>query len=149
MNEPFVTIVGNVAGEPELRFAPSGVAVARFTVANTPREKSRATGEYEDGETMWVRVTAFKQLAENVAESLTKGSRVVVTGRLKQESWEDKEGQKRTSLVLLADEIGASLRWATAKINKATRGSETPRTSHSAPETDPWASAPAEEEPPF
>lgn len=149
MNEPVVTIIGNVAGEPELRFAPSGVAVARFTVANTPREKNRQTGEYEDGETMWVRVTAFKQMAENAVESLTKGSRVVVTGRLKQESWEDKQGEKRTSLVLLADEIGASLRWATAKIAKASRASEAPRTSHTVPEEDPWASSPDDSEPPF
>jgi single-strand DNA-binding protein len=130
-----LTIVGNCAKDPELRYAPSGVAVAQFTVASTPREKNRETDQYEDGTTLWVRVTCFRQMAENVVESLTKGSRVVVSGRLKREVWTDKENNEREMLTILADEVGASLRFASAKINKAGRSKEEPK-----PVDDPWAS---------
>jgi single-strand DNA-binding protein len=143
--EPTITITGNVAGDPDLRYSPNGVAVVGFTVASTPREKDKNSGKWVDKETLWVRVTAFRDDAVNAAESLVKGSRVVVTGRLSQESWETKEGEKRTTMKLIADEIGASLKWATVTINKPERGAARP----SAPADDPWASAPPEDEPPF
>lgn len=146
--EPVVTIIGNVAGEPQLRFSPGGVAVLNFTLANTPRNKDRQSDQWVDGETMWVRVTAFRKDAENAAESLQKGTRVIATGRLSQEVWTDKEGQERTSLKLLADEIGASMKFATLEVKKAARGSEAPRR-QAEPEFDPWATAPADEEIPF
>lgn len=137
MNEPIITIVGNVAGEVDLRFSPSGVAVAKWTVASTPRDKDRATGEYVDGETLWVRCTAFKREAENAAESFAKGTRVIVSGRLRQESWEDKEGQKRTSLNLLVEEAGASVKWAKVEVKKNEPGGG----GRPKPADDPWASA--------
>lgn len=143
--EPTITITGNVAGDPDLRYSPSGVAVVGFTVASTPREKDKTTDKWVDKETLWVRVTAFRDDAVNAAESLVKGSRVVVTGRLSQESWETKEGEKRTTMKLIADEIGASLKWATVTIHKPERGA----VRASKPADDPWAAAPAEEEPPF
>lgn len=146
--EPQVTIIGNVAGEPQLRFSPGGVAVLNFTVANTPRNKDRQSDQWVDGETMWVRVTAFKRDAELAAESLEKGTRVIVTGRLSQESWETKEGEKRTSLKLVADEIAASMKFATVTAKKAGRASDAPKR-QAEPEFDPWAAAPTEEEPPF
>ncbi len=145
--EPTITITGNVAGEADLRYSPSGVAVCNFTVASTPREKDRQTDKWVDKETLWVRVTAFRDDAVNAAESLVKGSRVVVTGRLSQETWETKDGEKRTTMKLIADEIGASLKWATVTIHKPERGAV--RARPEAPADDPWASAPAEEEPPF
>lgn len=145
--EPTITITGNVAGDPDLRYSPNGVAVCGFTVASTPREKDRQTDKWVDKETLWVRVTAFRDDAVNAAESLVKGSRVVVTGRLSQETWQDKEGQKRTTMKLIADEIGASLKWATVSIHKPERGSDRPPATK--PDDDPWASAPPEDEPPF
>jgi single-strand DNA-binding protein len=146
--EPTITITGNVAGDPDLRYSPNGVDVVGFTVASTPREKDKTTGNWVDKETLWVRVTAFRDDAVNAAESLVKGSRVVVTGRLSQESWETKDGEKRTTMKLIADEIGASLKWATVKIAKAERGRAVAATNRP-PADDPWAAAPAEEEPPF
>lgn len=137
--EPIVTICGNVAGEPDLRYSPGGVAVLGFTVAQTPRSKNKDTGNYEDGTTMWVRVTAFNKDAENTAESLSKGDRVLVTGRLTQEDWEDKTGAKRQSLKLLADEIGVSTKFATVKATKATRATGTSASRPPAPADDPWA----------
>ncbi|MEA5367241.1 single-stranded DNA-binding protein [Amycolatopsis sp., V23-08] len=110
-----LTIIGNLTADPELRFTQAGNAVANFTVASTPRTFNRATGEWEDGEALFMRCTIWKQAAENVAESLTRGARVVVQGRLKQRSFQTKEGEKRTVIELDVDEIGPSLRYATAQ----------------------------------
>jgi len=145
-NETLITLIGNLTDDPEVRFTPAGAAVAHFTVAATPRTYDQHTGEWRDGEALFLRCSIWRQAAENVAESLTKGMRVIVTGRLRQRSFETKEGEKRTVIELEAEEIGPSLRYATAKVTK------TPRTT-SAPE--PWAAPPAvptavgESEPPF
>jgi single-strand DNA-binding protein len=121
--DTIITVVGNLTADPELRFTPSGAAVANFTVASTPRAFDRQTNEWKDGEALFMRCNVWRQAAENVAESLTRGARVVVTGRLKQRSYETKEGEKRTVVELEVDEIGPSLRYATAKVNKVSRGS--------------------------
>jgi single-strand DNA-binding protein len=117
-----VTVVGNLTNDPELRFTPSGAAVASFTVASTPRILDKATNEWKDGDALFLRCSVWRQAAENVAESLTRGARVIVTGRLKQRSFETKEGEKRTVVELDVDEVGPSLRYATAKVTKAARG---------------------------
>ncbi len=117
-----ITVVGNLTADPELRFTPSGAAVANFTVASTPRTFDRQSQEWKDGEALFLRCNVWRQAAENVAESLTRGSRVIVSGRLKQRSYETKEGEKRTVIELEVDEIGPSLRYATAKVTKAARG---------------------------
>ena len=117
-----ITIIGNLTGDPELRFTPSGAAVANFTVASTPRQFDRQANEWKDGETLFMRCSIWREAAENVAESLTRGTRVVVQGRLVSRSWEDKEtGQKRSVMEMQVDEIGPSLRYATAKVNKTQR----------------------------
>ena len=122
--ETVITLVGNLTGDPELRFTPSGAAVANFTVASTPRLFDRQTSEWKDGETLFMRCSIWREAAENVAESLHRGTRVVVTGRLVSRSWDDKEsGQKRTVMEMQVDEIGPSLKYATAKVNKSQRGS--------------------------
>jgi single-strand DNA-binding protein len=121
--DTIITVVGNLTADPELRFTPSGAAVANFTVASTPRMFDRQTNEWKDGEALFMRCNVWRQAAENVAESLTRGARVVVTGRLKQRSFETREGEKRTVIELEVDEIGPSLRYATAKVNKVSRGS--------------------------
>ena len=118
-----ITVVGNLTADPELRFTPSGAAVANFTVASTPRIYDRQSGEWKDGDALFLRCNIWREAAENVAESLTRGSRVIVTGRLKQRSFETREGEKRTVVEVEVDEIGPSLRYATAKVNKASRGS--------------------------
>ena len=118
-----ITVIGNLTQDPELRFTPSGAAVANFTVASTPRYMDRQTNEWKDGETLFMRCSVWREAAENVAESLVRGSRVIVSGRLKSRSWDDKEtGQKRTTMELEVDEVGPSLRYATAKVNKTQRG---------------------------
>ncbi len=118
-----ITIVGNLTGDPELRFTPSGAAVANFTVASTPRTFDRQTNEWKDAETLFMRCSVWREAAENVAESLQRGTRVVVTGRLVSRSWDDKEtGQKRSVMEMQVDEVGPSLRYATAKVNKTQRG---------------------------
>ena len=117
-----ITVVGNLTADPELRFTPSGAAVANFTVASTPRIYDRQSGEWKDGEALFLRCNIWREAAENVAESLTRGSRVIVTGRLKQRSFETKEGEKRTVFEVEVEEIGPSLKYATAKVNKASRG---------------------------
>jgi single-strand DNA-binding protein len=117
-----ITVVGNLTGDPELRFTPSGAAVANFTVASTPRILDKATNEWKDGDALFLRCSVWRQAAENVAESLQRGGRVIVTGRLRQRSYETKEGEKRTVVELEVDEIGPSLRFATAKVTKASRG---------------------------
>jgi single-strand DNA-binding protein len=120
--ETVITVIGNLTNDPELRFTPNGAAVASFTVASTPRTFDRQSNEWKDGDTLFLRCTVWRQAAENVAESLHKGTRVIVQGRLKQRSFETREGEKRTVVELEADEVGASLRSATAKVSKASRG---------------------------
>ncbi|HLT11729.1 MAG: single-stranded DNA-binding protein [Actinobacteria bacterium] len=119
--ETTITVIGNLTDDPELRFTPSGVAVARFRVASTPRYLDRATGEWKDGEPLFLNCTVWRQAAENVAESLQRGTRVIVAGRLRQRSYETREGEKRTVIELEVDEVGPSLRYATAKVQKMTR----------------------------
>ena len=116
-----ITVVGNLTADPELRFTPAGAAVANFTVASTPRMFDRQTNEWKDGEALFLRCSIWREAAENVAESLTRGARVIVQGRLKQRSFETREGEKRTVVEVEVDEIGPSLRYATAKVNKASR----------------------------
>jgi single-strand DNA-binding protein len=120
--EPPITVIGNLTSDPELRFTPSGAAVANFTVASTPRTLDRQTNEWRDGETMFLNCSVWRQVAENAAESLTKGMRVIVTGRLKARSYETREGEKRTVFEIEVDEVGPSLRYASAKVTKTTRG---------------------------
>ena len=160
-----ITVVGNLTADPELRFTPSGAAVVNFTVASTPRIYDRQSGEWKDGEALFLRCNIWREAAENVAESLTRGARVIVTGRLKQRSFETREGEKRTVVEVEVDEIGPSLRYATAKVNKASRGgggggfgggSRPAAAASDAPAEDPWGSAPASgsfggaaDEPPF
>jgi single-strand DNA-binding protein len=117
-----ITVVGNLTNDPELRFTPSGAAVASFTVASTPRYLDKNTNEWKDGDALFLRCSVWRQAAENIAESLTRGARVIVTGRLRQRSFETKEGDKRTVVELEVDEVGPSLRYATAKVTKASRG---------------------------
>lgn len=162
--ETTITVVGNLTADPELRFTQSGAAVASFTVASTPRTLDRQSGEWKDGEALFLRCNVWRQVAENVAESLTRGSRVLVTGRLRQRSFETKEGEKRTVIELEVDEIGPSLRYATAKVNKVSRGDGGggfgggggQSRGGGAPVDDPWGSAPPagsgggfSDEPPF
>ncbi|MEC3974678.1 single-stranded DNA-binding protein [Amycolatopsis sp. H20-H5] len=147
-----ITVIGNLTSDPELRFTPSGAAVANFTVASTPRMLDKASGEWKDGEALFLRCNIWRQAAENVAESLTRGARVVVQGRLKQRSFETKEGEKRTVVELEVEEIGPSLKYATAKVNKVSRGGGgggfggesggSGGGGNSAPADDPWGSAP-------
>ncbi|GAB2997970.1 single-stranded DNA-binding protein [Actinosynnema sp. NPDC050801] len=163
--ETTITVVGNLTADPELRFTQSGAAVASFTVASTPRTFDKASGEWKDGEALFLRCNVWRQVAENVAESLTRGSRVLVSGRLRQRSFETKEGEKRTVIELEVDEIGPSLRYATAKVNKVSRGDggggfggggQSRGGGGGAPADDPWGSAPPAgsgggfaDEPPF
>jgi single-strand DNA-binding protein len=121
--ETIITVVGNLTDDPELRFTPSGAAVAKFRVASTPRTMDRTSNEWKDGEPLFLACTVWRQAAENVAESLQRGSRVVVQGRLKQRTYETREGEKRTVFELEVDEIGPSLRYATAKVQKMSRSS--------------------------
>jgi single-strand DNA-binding protein len=152
--DTIITVVGNLTGDPELRFTASGAAVANFTVASTPRTFDKQANEWKDGEALFLRCNIWRQPAEHVAESLTKGARVIVVGRLKQRSYETKEGEKRTVIELEADEIGPSLKYATAKVNRAARSDNTASSSRGqASSGDPWAAAPAgggyTDEPPF
>ena len=120
--ETVITVVGNLTADPELRFTPSGAAVANFTVASTPRTFDRQSSEWKDGEALFLRCNVWRQAAENVAESLTRGCAWSCSGRLKQRSYETREGEKRTVVELEVDEIGPSLRYATAKVNRVSRG---------------------------
>jgi single-strand DNA-binding protein len=167
--DTIITVVGNLTADPELRFTPSGAAVANFTVASTPRIFDRQSNEWKDGDALFMRCSIWREAAENVAESLTRGSRVIVQGRLKQRSYETREGEKRTVVELEVDEIGPSLKYATAKVNKASRsggggggfgsgggGSRASGGGGEAKQEDPWGSAPAsgsfsggDDEPPF
>src|SRR3954449_11750289 len=120
--DTIITLVGNLVDDPELRFTPSGAAVAKFRIASTPRFLDKATNEWKDGESLFLSCNVWRQAAENVAESLQRGMRVIVQGRLKQRTYETKEGEKRTVYEVEVDEVGPSLRNATAKITKAQRG---------------------------
>lgn len=120
--DTIITVVGNLTADPELRFTPSGAAVANFTIASTPRQFDRQSNEWKDGDTLFMRCSIWREAAENVAESLTKGMRVLAQGRLVQRSYETREGEKRTVVELQVDEVGPSLRYATAKVTRASRG---------------------------
>jgi len=119
--ETTITVVGNLTDDPELRFTPSGAAVAKFRIASTPRTLDRASGEWKDGEPLFLACNIWRDAAEHVAESLQRGARVIVQGRLRQRSYETREGEKRTVYELEVDEIGPSLRYATAKVQKMAR----------------------------
>jgi single-strand DNA-binding protein len=138
--ETVITVVGNLVEDPELRFTPSGAAVAAFRIASTPSRFNKDTSKWEDGDSLFLRCSVWRQAAENVAESLQRGMRVIVQGRLKQREWETKEGEKRTSYEIDVDEVGPSLKFATAKVVKTQRGSGG-GFSGGAPADDPWASA--------
>jgi single-strand DNA-binding protein len=138
-------MIGNLVDDPELRFTPSGAAVAKFRVASTPRYLDKATNEWKDGESLFLQCQIWRQAAENVAESLTKGMRVILSGRLKQRSYETKEGEKRTVFEVEVDEVGPSLRSATAKVTRAQRAAGG-NNGFSAPAAesfndDPWAAS--------
>jgi len=163
--ETVITVVGNLTADPELRFTPSGAAVASFTIASTPRTFDRNSNEWKDGEALFLRCSIWRQAAENCAESLQRGMRVIAQGRLKQRSYETREGEKRTVIELDVEEIGPSLKYATAKVNRTQRGSgggggfgasgsDGGGGGSSAPADDPWGSAPPSsggfsDEPPF
>jgi single-strand DNA-binding protein len=145
--DTIITVVGNLTADPELRFTPSGAAVANFTVASTPRSFDKNANEWKDGQALFLRCNIWRQAAENVAESLTRGARVVVQGRLVQRSFETNEGEKRTVMELQVDEIGPSLRYATAKVNKASRAGASAGGNAGG---DAWSSGePLPDEPPF
>ncbi|QYH34894.1 single-stranded DNA-binding protein [Salinibacterium sp. M195] len=151
--ETVITVVGNLTADPELRYTQGGLAVANFTIASTPRTFDRASNEWKDGEALFLRASCWREFAEHVAGTLTKGSRVIAQGRLRQRSYETKEGEKRTSMELEVDEVGPSLRYATAQITRAPRDSSAPRAAQQSggaqqgggqSKDEPWAaSAPA------
>ena len=150
MNETQMTITGNLVDAPELRFTPSGQPVARFRVASTPRYRDSRTGEWKDGDTLFLTCVAWRQLAENAAESLDRGMRAIITGRLRQRSYEAQDGGKRTVYELEVDEAGPSLRSATAKVTKASRATgHSQGQQDSTSDTDPWAGEAPSGEPPF
>ena len=139
-----ITMIGNLVDDPELRFTPSGAAVAKFRVASTPRYLDKATNEWKDGESLFLQCQIWRQAAENVAESLTKGMRVILSGRLKQRSYETKEGEKRTVFEVEVDEVGPSLRNATAKVTRTQRAAGGAAAVPAAVDSfndDPWAAA--------
>src|SRR5680860_1309911 len=139
--ETTITIVGNLVDDPELRFTPSGAAVANFRVASTPRTFDKQTNEWKDGEGLFLSCSVWRQAAENVAESLQRGMRVVISGRLKARTYETREGEKRTVFEIDVDEVGPSLKYATAKVTKTTRsGGSQGGGSASSGGDDPWAS---------
>ena len=154
-----LTIIGNLTADPELRFTPAGAAVANFTVASTPRAFDRQSNEWKDGDALFLRCTIWREAAENVAESLTKGMRVIVSGRLKQRSYETREGEKRIVIELEVDEIGPSLRYATAKVSRVSKSGTGSGDGYAgnpdrerSPADDPWGNAPesgSHDEPPF
>lgn len=153
-----LTIVGNLTGDPELRFVSSGAAVVNFTVASTPRKFNKDTNQWEDGEALFMRCSQWREPAENVAESLKKGMRVIVTGFLVSRSWEQ-NGEKRSAMEMQVEEVGPSLRYATATVARTARQGGAPAQAHQAPAAaspmggaagDPWATTPATgSEPPF
>lgn len=164
--ETTITVIGNLTDDPELRFTPTGAAVTKFRIASTPRYLDKASGSWKDGDPLFLQCNVWRDPAENVAESLTRGARVIVSGRLRQRSYETREGEKRTVMELEVDEIGPSLRYATAKVQKLNRKGSTSGGSQGGfgssgggnsggNADDPWASAGPSttnnfsEEPPF
>lgn len=154
MNETQLTIVGNLTADAEVRFTPSGKAVANFTVASTPRTYNKQSGQWEDQEALFQRCQAWNQLAENVSETLTKGMRVVVTGKLRARKFQTQQGETRTAVDLVVDEVGPSLRYATAQVRKVDRSGPVP----TGGSPDPWGQPPpvpagagggSAEDPPF
>lgn len=145
--ETTLTVIGNLTNDPELRFTPAGAAVANFTIASTPRTFDKQSNEWKDGETLFLRASVWREAAENVAESLTKGMRVIASGALKSRSYETKEGEKRTVIEFEADEIGPSLRYANAKVNRTQRsGGNGGGSTQPAPaaQQQPWGGQPAQ-----
>ena len=136
-----LTVVGNLVADPELRYTQSGAPVASFTVASTPRTFDRASNEWKDGDALFLRCSAWREMAENIAESLTKGMRVIVQGRLTQRSYEDRDGRKRTVVELQVDEIGPSLKYATAKVTRTQRSNQGGQASRPA-QPDAWSTPP-------
>ena len=140
-NETIITVVGNLVADPEIRYTQNGLPVANFTIASTPRTFDRQANEWKDGEALFLRASVWREFAEHVAASLTKGSRVIASGRLKQRSYQDKDGSTKTSIELEVDEIGPSLRYATAQVTRAASGSSAPARVPAQAES--WGSAPA------
>ncbi|MDQ7910208.1 single-stranded DNA-binding protein [Phytohabitans sp. ZYX-F-186] len=138
-NETTLTVVGNLTADPELRFTPAGVALVKFTIASTPRTFDRQSGQWSDGEPLFLTCTAWRDMAENIAESLTRGTRVVVSGRLKLSRWETPEGEKRSAYGLDVDEVGPSLRFAQAKVTKMSRTRSSDGFTPDAPPDDAWS----------
>lgn len=161
--ETIITVIGNLVADPELRFTPSGSAVANFTIASTPRTFDRQSNEWKYGEALFLRASVWKEAAEHVAETLTKGMRVIAQGRLRSRSYDTKEGERRTVMELEVDEIGPSLKYASAKVTRTQRSgggggggfSNTPQSSTpqgggwNTPAADPWKTGANDEEPPF
>lgn len=160
-NETPITVVGNIVADPELRFTPSGAGVCNFRIASTPRRFNSQTNEWEDGEGLFLTCNVWRQAAENVAESLSKGMRVVVQGKLRQRSYETREGEKRSVYEVEVEEVGPSLKYATAKVTRTQRDGgqqgQQRQKPQQAPQEDPWGSAPQQQgfgpgddsEPPF
>lgn len=147
--ETTITLIGNLTGDPELRFAQSGAAVANFTIASTPRAFDKQSNEWKDGDTMFLNCSVWRQAAENVSETLTKGMRVIVQGRLKSRSYDDREGNKRTVFEVDVEEVGPSLKYATAKVTRAASGGQQSggqQRPAQRPAADPWGTS---EEAPF
>ena len=144
--DTIITVIGNLTSDPELRWTPSGAAVANFTIASTPRTLDRQTQEWKDGEALFLRCNVWRQAAENVAETLTRGMRVMVQGRLKQRSFETREGEKRTVVELEVDEVGPSLRYAKARVERTSSEEGSSGGSRSRPQA---TSAASTDEPPF
>lgn len=147
--ETVITVVGNLVDDPELRFTPSGSAVAKFRIASTPRTFDRQTNEWKDGDALFLSCQVWRQAAENVADSLSRGTRVIAQGRLKQRSYEDREGVKRTVYELDVDEVGPALSRATAKVTKAAARGGSSGTSSTPAGGDPWTTGGRQPEPPF
>lgn len=153
--EPNLTIIGNLTADPDLRFTPNGAAVVNFTVASTPRTFDRQRNEFVEGQTLFLRCSAWKDLAENIASSLAKGQRVIVTGRVVQRDWEDREGNQRSQVEMQVDEAGPSLRWATASVQRTERNGgarqpqqqRPPQGGWGQPQADPWGGAGNDEAP--
>ena len=144
--ETTITLIGNLTNDPELRFTPAGAAVANFTIASTPRTFDKQSNDWKDGETLFLRASVWREAAENVAESLTKGMRVIASGALKSRSYETKEGEKRTVIEFEVDEIGPSLRYANAKVNRTQRsgGNGGGNTRPAPAQQQPWGGQPAQ-----
>ena len=137
--ETIITVVGNLTADPELRYTQGGLAVANFTIASTPRTFDRQANDWKDGDALFLRASCWREFAEHVAGSLTKGSRVIATGRLKQRNYDDRDGNKRTAIELEVDEIGPSLRYATAQVTRAAGGGGGGRSQVAAGGDDSWA----------